>query len=294
MHLCHHSRVETNTFGRQLIFTTVRIRTILADGRQVSGTGFIYNANRFDIPTPVIITNKHVVEGADSGFFSFIAAEGDGPRLGDAVEVTYTDFQKGWIGHPREDIDVTCMLLAPTLIQADEAGRKVFFKSIGPNLCPTNEVLTDLDAVEEVTFVGYPNALYDTANLTPITRRGITATPIELNYRGLPTFLIDAAAVPGSSGSPVFVTQRNGYMEGNTFRVGGFRAFFVGIVASAHVRAESGELVFPTSGPLVRFDQLLDLGVVFNWHAVEETVDALCQQFGIDRNQRNAPQIEAT
>jgi hypothetical protein len=275
----------TNSIGRQVLFTTVRIQTQLPDGSMTHGTGFIYNANRAGLSIPVLITNKHVVKDAESALVWFIAAEAGKPKLGESVSVSYTEFESQWTGHPNDDVDVTCMLLAQAIINADAAGKAVFYLPIGCEMVPSEDVVAELDVIEDVIFVGYPSALYDTVNLTPIVRRGMTATPIELDYCGLPMFLIDASVFRGSSGSPVFIIQRGGFMQAGQYRVGSTRALFVGIVASTHLQHDEGRIVVSASTPTVEFDQLLDLGLVFNWRAVEETVDILCAKYSVDRDQ---------
>jgi hypothetical protein len=153
-----------------------------------------------------------------------------------------------WTGHPNDDADIACMPLAQALINANDPGRRIFYRPIGCELCPSDEIVAELDVIEDIEFVGYPNALYDSVNLTPIVRRGITATPIELDYCGLPMFLIDASVFPGSSGSPVFIVQRNGYTDGGQIMVGGLRAYFVGIVASTHIQQDAGRIVVSAPG----------------------------------------------
>jgi V8-like Glu-specific endopeptidase len=79
-----------------------------------------------------------------------------------------------------------------------------FYMKTSTNLIPFPSTSDDLDAIERIIFVGYPNGMYDRKNYTPILRQGITATPFHLDYDGLPAFLIDASVFPGSSGSPVY------------------------------------------------------------------------------------------
>jgi hypothetical protein len=122
-------------------------------------------------------------------------------------------------------------------------------------------------------FIGYPNALYDKTNFTPIARRGYTATPVALDYCGTPSFLVDASVFPGSSGSPVFIYQE-GYRQGNSYMLGATRLLFVGVVASVQVQHDVGQII-TGSLPKIAFNQILDLGLVFNWRAVIETVENL-------------------
>ena len=88
--------------------------------------------------------------------------------------------------------------------ELESSGRPVFFRFITSDLVPDQSTIDELAAVEEITFIGYPSGLYDEHNVTPLVRRGITATPAWNDFQGEPTFLIDAGVFPGSSGSPVF------------------------------------------------------------------------------------------
>ena len=51
-------------------------------------------------------------------------------------------------------------------------------------MIPAQADLESLDAIEEIVMIGYPNGLWDSVNNMPIARRGITATPVYLNYEG--------------------------------------------------------------------------------------------------------------
>ena len=67
--------------------------------------------------------------------------------------------------------------------------------------------------MEEIVTVGFPDGLWDAVNNKPIFRRGVTATHPKLDYNGKKELLIDAAAVPGTSGSPVVIIEENGYFD---------------------------------------------------------------------------------
>ncbi len=60
------------------------------------------------------------------------------------------------------------------------------------------------------TTVGYPNGLWDRKNNLPIARRGITASPVAVDWNGRNEFLIDCAVYPGSSGSPIYLFSPSG------------------------------------------------------------------------------------
>ena len=275
--------MKIDTLMKELLFTTVHIRTQTASGVS-TGTGFIYNAARGDNGTPVLVTNKHMIEGATQGVIRLIGRAGDGPDLGRPIEVTFEQFATLWTGHPSPEVDVAAMFLGPTINQVAKAGTPAFYRMAAPQMCPGSEDLDLLDAVETVTFVGYPNGLYDHLNHTPIVRQGTTATPVQLDWNGTPCFLIDGSVFPGSSGSPVFLLQQGIVRTGTSVSIGGApRLFLLGIVAEVMVQKDTGQIVVAAQGPQVQFNQMIDLGIVYKWTAIDETVDALCAVNGVDR-----------
>jgi hypothetical protein len=249
---------------------------------------------------PILITNKHVVQSLGPGSFSLAAREGsfDQPKIGERVDFSHPDFQTLWTGHTNPAIDLSAAFLGPFLHSAEMQGKPTFIRAVTEDICPTDVLLEDLDAAESVAFVGYPNALYDKVNLTPIIRRGYTATPVSLDYNGLPAFLIDASVFPGSSGSPVFIYQEN-YKQGNQIMMGMNRLLFVGVVAAVHLQKDRGQIL-TGSVPRMEFNQMLDLGIVFNWRAVIGTVENLFEVNGLTYGEetpaigQDQPAIEIT
>ena len=80
---------------------------------------------------------------------------------------------------------------------------------------PRAEEWSTLTALEDVVIVGYPDNIWDSVN-----NLGVTATHPKIDYEGRSEFLI-AAIYPGSSGSPVFLYNREKVMWGqelNLFR----------------------------------------------------------------------------
>ena len=61
----------------------------------------------------------------------------------------------------------------------------------------------DVDVCDDAIAIGYPRGFYDTANLFPIIKSGIIATPWKTKFQGQPQFLVDIKLFPGSSGSLV-------------------------------------------------------------------------------------------
>jgi hypothetical protein len=281
--------MQVQTAAQQLLFCTSLIQTSTS-----AGTGFVWQAQSGSDSILVLVTNKHVALHSGPGSFSLAAGDGaGGVKLGERIDFAHHDFQSIWTGHPNSDVDVAATFLGPFVNNAAAAGKSVFLKSVAEDICPTDQVVhDDLDAIEPVVFVGYPNALFDKSNLTPISRRGHTATPVALDYNGLPSFLIDASVFPGSSGSPVFIYNESGYRTSTGFQLGASRLLFVGIVAAVHVQQDTGQIV-TANAPHVQVNQLMDLGIVYNWRAVRETVEALFAAHGLPYGAPPTPDVAA-
>ncbi|MGQ0631976.1 MAG: trypsin-like peptidase domain-containing protein [Sporichthyaceae bacterium] len=270
-----------NTIGKQLLFSTVRLVNNGVGVRSV-GTGFLLDADPApEKHAPILITNKHVVEGATTLEVHFVQKQrhADEPALGQPTVLHLSDVAGTWIGHPSAHVDVAAIALAPLL---GNLPAPAFYRTLGLDLLPTPEVAENLDAIEDLTFVGYPNGSYDTANLTPIVRRAITATPVELAFGGRPVFLVDGSVFGGSSGSPVFILSDGIYREGPGRMVVGSRLLLVGIIAETMIRDGLHRLVVSTAQH-VRIAQELNLGFAFNWRAIDETVDAVYAAHGAVR-----------
>ena len=93
----------------QLMYSTLRIECDYKDGQQGTGTGFIYRMKYYpEKQTHIltIITNKHVLEGAEKVRFS-LSKDADGvPKDTEHWLVEYTDFKVGVRNHPDPESDV--------------------------------------------------------------------------------------------------------------------------------------------------------------------------------------------
>lgn len=230
--------MNLNDISTQLLFTTVPIWVLRSDGNQSSGTSFILS---LPIPgegnqqIPLLVTNAHVVRDAQRGLIDLVEREGQTPKRGSRLRVeidgaaltTFID----------EENDLAIIPIGGLLNQLEDSGRPVFFRSVSLDLITTDDVIADLAALEEVTFIGYPSGLYDEHNVTPIIRKGITATPPWNDFQGQPAFLIDAGVFPGSSGSPVFIFNQGAYATRSGLTVGN-RLLFMGVLTEAILRTE--------------------------------------------------------
>ena len=186
-----------------------------------------------------------------------------------------------WVGHPDPQVDVAAFFALESLQLPDE---KPFIRTVDRSFFPDAETEESLDAIEELTFIGYPNGWMDERNGTPIVRQAITATPLYQDFDGEPTFLLDGSVFGGSSGSPVFLYDRSGVYFSKGTTVAGIRCFLVGIVASTKVRHEQLPIAVATA-PHTKMARELNLGVAYSWRSIEQTVDELCRVNGLNRSE---------
>lgn len=276
--------MKIETFAEQLLFTTVRIETETeSPRRRGAGTAFIFSYTQGEKQFLFLVTNKHVVQGTSVGRFFFNLRKGDEPVLGNRFDIEMDAFAQRWYGHSNSNIDVAIMPLVPILSEIEKRDKQVYFRAITHELIPDDEQMSSLDAIEEIVFIGYPNGIFDSVNLMPVVRRGTTASHPQIDYDGQPMFLIDASVFPGSSGSPVLIANTGSYSHRGGLTVGS-RVLFLGIISSVAVREEAGKIDFisiPTAQiPIVRTQQMLDLGVVFKASTVRETVIEFLKEHG--------------
>lgn len=233
------------TLSEQLTFCTARIVCQLKGGGVTTGTGFFFNLlKNGESHVPVIVTNKHVVAEAVEGAFTLTRKAADGsPDIGQHVTLTMGDFEKRWIGHPADDVDLAIMPVAPLLAEASAAGHSFHYSAADASIIIGGEELEDLGALEDIVMIGYPNGIWDAVNNMPIIRRGVTATHPNLNYAGRKEFMIDAACFPGSSGSPVFLYNANGWVtRSGNIMMGGTRVRLLGALYAGPQHTATGEL----------------------------------------------------
>ena len=261
-----------------VIFVTVFIEAFTPDARS-TGTGFLIQYPNGDFVIPVLITNKHVLDGATSVAFTLVRSAGDQP-MSAGVRFQLDDFgARSWVGHPDSGVDVAAMFFNPVIQGLIARDAAPFYRAFTPNQLLTREGANDLDSIEQVTFVGYPNGLFDRTSMSPIARRGHTATPIFNDYNGLPAFLIDGSVFPGSSGSPVVLLDRS-YTDRNGHTYMQSRLALLGVVAAVHTRRVNGTVQMTTSG-IATFDDMIDLGIVFKASAIQECVFALFESANV-------------
>jgi hypothetical protein len=269
--------VRFETPAERLFFSTVLVEGTAADGSTWTGTGFLINVRSTDgLHFEFMVTNKHVLEGATSVAVRFVLADatGDAPTT-DAHTVRFEPVgSTGFTGHADPRVDVAVMFWKPVIDTVPD-GRRAFFTALHTPLFLDETLVSGLDAIAGVTFIGYPAGLFDSSTWLPVARRGQTATPIENDYRGEPAFLIDASVFPGSSGSPVFLLDRPGTVvrEGGVI-TGGWRVVLAGVVAAVHQSQVLGSVTeLPAANLLATMHVPMGLGIVYKASTILDCVE---------------------
>ena len=237
------------TPAEQMLYTIVKLTAFKGDEPQGTGTGFFYSIDVGGGHTsPWIVTNRHVVDGCDSIVAICHIADGKTPP-GPSNQFVHCRIifspQEGLLGHPDPDVDLCGISTANLLKHGNAAGAPLYFINVAKKDIPSAEDWENFDALEEVTMVGCPNGIYDEVNNLPIFRRGTTASALSKKYNGKDMFVVDMACFPGSSGSPVFIYNREGFFDRkrNSFVLGASRFFFLGVLFAGPLINNSGQIV---------------------------------------------------
>lgn len=232
---------KKQTIGQQLLHSTVRILCENAKGEKSSGTGFNLTIDVPNAVVPVIVTNRHVFEGQTRCEFQYTLADADGNPTDKIKTIEITNFEKTWIGHPDPKVDLAILPIQQVRLALEAQNELLFYVNLSQGIIATQEMLDDLDAIEDVTMIGYPNGIFDHVNNLPVVRRGITATAPNTDFRGEKEFVIDAACFPGSSGSPVFIFNNGAYAHSGGITMG-TRLMLIGILYGGFQHTAVGEI----------------------------------------------------
>jgi V8-like Glu-specific endopeptidase len=267
------------TISEKLSYSTVRIECEDKNGGLATGTGyfFIFKENENNhTHIPVVITNKHVIEGAWKGKLIFSKMNDNGEPLDKEHFAVFIDnFENLWKKHPDNNVDLCAMPIAPFVNLAEQQNQKLFYVSLDTSLIPNQSELEDLTVIEDIVMVGYPNGIWDQVNNKPIFRKGITATHPCFDYNGKKEFMIDAACFPGSSGSPVFLLNENGYKDKKgSFYLGKSRIYLLGTLYAGPQHTAEGEVRIinvPTAQKPISLSRIPNnLGLVIKSERIKE------------------------
>lgn len=279
--------MRAETIAEKLFFVTCRIEALISGSWSIA-TGFFYSVPTVEGEAEFIVTNRHVVEAASEVRVTFVNAPpvGDGVHvnLGQAFRADVPEFQLYQTTfHPDPEIDVAVIPLPEIRAVVTRNGRHIFGQFTTPAISYGVEAELEIDALEDLVFIGYPNGLYDEVHYLPVLRKGITATPIEVDHNGEPKFLMDAAVFPGSSGSPVFIYNNGSFPTRDGNVVLASRIALVGILAAGPTRAVFGGIENINMALGVRLNELIGIGIVYKTRVIDEIVQLMLDGAGIAR-----------
>lgn len=265
------------SISENLLYSTLRIECFDSNNLCSTGTGYLFKFKqdaKNNSYIPVLITNKHVIKNSVIGRLTFTKSSTLGKPLDNEHQlVEFKDFENNWIMHPDENVDLCVLPMAPIFSQLKENKIDIFKIEFDMSLIPSEEELNNLTPLEEIIMIGYPNGIWDSFNNKPILRKGITATHPKFDYNGNKEFVIDAACFPGSSGSPVFLFNENGYTDklGNTY-LGASRIYLLGTLYAGPQHTAQGQIITvpTTQRPIALSNIPNNLGYVIKSHRIKE------------------------
>lgn len=193
----------SNELLSKLIHCTTLVSGRSNDNLEFTATGFFYSSRSKGL---LLVTNAHVLENVKEMTITLTPKnEVQLPDFGYKETVSIDCSPENIFFHPdRKKNKEKSVDLAAVRIN-EPLGLKFYISSTNKDFILAEEEKDSVGCIEDVLMLGYPRGLIDLENNLPIVRRGITATSIHADYCGTPSFLIDAACFPGSSGSPVFL-----------------------------------------------------------------------------------------
>ncbi len=143
-----------------LTYCTIRIEAEGTQGKSY-GSGFFFEYNINNLNVPVIVTNKHVIQGTSLGKLIFSQSDDSGNRLLNNKNYTIENFEEKWIKHPNAAIDLCIFPIAHIIKDLRNSNFNPHFSKITPSIIPTDEQLSNVFSLEEIVMVGYPNGIWD-------------------------------------------------------------------------------------------------------------------------------------
>lgn len=220
------------TNSELISLSTVHLECHLNDRTVANGTGFYFSFTRSKTTANdiVIITNKHVVEDSSRLKIKLFPEKDQKPDYENHFDYYLDVKESDWIFHPDVDVDLCMIPLENYLDEIEKDHGPIFFYPLDKSQIPNTSDIDDFRTIEDVLMIGYPLGLHDYENNVPFIRQGITSMHPKFDYDGLSEFVIDAAILPGSSGSPVVILNEGGYTtkEGHLNMKGRF--FILGVL----------------------------------------------------------------
>jgi hypothetical protein len=263
------------------VHATVRVDNEWGKG----GTGFLV-IRKIDPKKGKVflLTNKHIIhpdpqmreKAAFLTLYLNIREKG-GMVTGKSFRVPLSEEgQKLWRGHPDPDVDVLAVDITSLVTNEPNLENR----GAEYSLFATPKILIDEDITEgdEILVLGYPLGLFHTRTNSPLVRQGILASRIgekiriryhypsgEVRSVNIPGFLVDAAVLPGSSGSPVVLKPIIGRAIRGKVEMARATPYLLGIISATETTSiQIGNYSFST---------LASLGIAFDATTIQETIE---------------------
>ena len=121
--------MRQSSLTEQLLYTSVRINTRDADGNNYVATAFVVRHGPSG-GQPFLVTNKHVVQGMNTGTIIFTESAGDSPILGSRIDVRLARFEEQWTGHPDPNVDVSAVRLDERFTYTGQNHGRIYYRAI--------------------------------------------------------------------------------------------------------------------------------------------------------------------
>ncbi|MHA1417243.1 MAG: hypothetical protein ACTSRR_13450, partial [Candidatus Heimdallarchaeaceae archaeon] len=152
---------KLETLWEELIFSTVKIE-VQADNSIRKGTAFCYKYVRKELGvTIVLVTNRHIIEDGENFTIYFHLQEKGNIKLGHIYSLNLP-IKNWWTTHPEKTIDIAVMPMLEIYKILSSKGISIFLRCFTSEKFSDNTNLSkELDAVEDIYFIGFPNDIYD-------------------------------------------------------------------------------------------------------------------------------------
>lgn len=223
------------------LFLELLLESYANQGSLGSGTGFVIQKEN----QAYLVTNWHVLSGRDPATDNLLYSTGFIPDM-----VGIWHHVQGKLGTWRRRlVSLKKPDGSPAWLELRQGGRIVDVAAL-PLSVDTEVQLYPLDLglaktalilspSELVSIVGFPFGL-STGGGFPIWKTGHIASDIDIDYDGLPVFLIDATTKPGMSGSPVIARRILMHQTAGTITsIGGEAIRFLGVHSGGLFRGEA-------------------------------------------------------
>ncbi len=244
-------------------FQSIFIEAYFGDTRLSTASGFVVGP-----PTgsPMLITNWHVVAGrhietrkplhSSAGVPDRLAithnARGNLGKWTVKIEPLYTGEHPRWLEHPAHGSKVDVVGVPLTDLDGVDLFSYSYSGASGRDVAELPKPMK-WGPSDFVNIIGFPFG-WTGGGALGIWVQGAVATEPQLEYNGLPRFLIDSRTREGQSGSPVVIYKRNGWItleDGRPYMIHNTLTHLVGVYSG-------------------RLNKDSDLGTVWNASTVEE------------------------